>query len=209
MTDIADRSGARPRLSSAPGAGPAAQSAGRMHDATLYRIGAVLFGGSGVINIGADVLPGTDVLNLIGVVAGILGLPALYLAHRATAGLSGLLAALLAGAGLIGIVGLLFAQAAIFPFLPAETVGILTAGPSGLAIFAGVVVYVLGVLAFAVTGWRAGVHPRPALLLWAAGTLPTLAAIALPAVVMTLAEVVAGIGVLWLATALWQGAPRA
>ncbi len=177
-------------------------------DTTLYWTGAFLFGASGAINLVADFLPGTDVLNLIGVVAGLLGLPAVYLAHRGSAGLTGLLAALLAGAGLIGIVGLLFAQAAIFPFLPAETFTTLTEGPTGLAIFAAVVLYVLGVLGFAVTGWRAAVHPRPALALWAAGTLPTIAAIALPPIVMTLAEAVAGAGVLWLAVALWQRARR-
>jgi len=177
-----------------------------MRDADLYRLGAALFGLSGAVNIVADLVPGTAWFNLAGVAAGILGLPAIYLFQRRAVGLPGLVAALLAGLGLIGIAGFLFVDAAIFPALAEETVAAVTAGAPGLAIFAAVILYVAGVLAFAAAGWRGAVLPRAGLALWAAGTAPTVAAIALPPAVMTVAEILAGAGVVWLAHAVWRGA---
>ena len=170
----------------------------------LYMTGAVLFGASGAVHIVADLLPGTAVLNLSGVALGLLGLPALYLSHAGRAGLAGLVAVLVLGLGLVGIAGLLFAQAVVFPQLPPGAFDALVAGPAGMTIFAFVILYVAGVAGFAATGLRADVHPKPALALWAAGTAPTIAAIALPPIVMTIAEIVAGCAGLWLSVSLWQ-----
>jgi len=180
-----------------------------MTDATLYRTGAVFFGASGAINIVADLLPGTAILNLAGVAAGILGLPAVYLFARHTTGRAGLVTALLAAVGLIGIAGFLFADAAILANLPPETVTELTEGPAGMAIFAAVILYVAGVLAFAAVNWRGGVLPRPALALWALGTAPTAAAIALPPLFMTVAEAAAGAGVVWVALGIHRQVSQA
>lgn len=179
-----------------------------MRDSDLFKLGALLFALSGAVNIIADLVPGTAWFNLAGVAAGILGLPALYLVQRRAIGLPGLVAALLAGLGLIGIAGFLFADAAIFPALAEDTVAAITEGGAGLAIFAAVILYVLGVLAFAAASWRGAVLPRAGLALWAVGTAPTVAAIALPPVVMTVAEIVAGAGVVWLAQAVWRRAER-
>jgi hypothetical protein len=177
-----------------------------MNDVTLYRGGAVLFGLAGAINVVADFLPGTDFWNLAGVTCGILGLPAFYLAHRKNAGLPGLLAAVLSGLGLVGITGFLFSQAFIFPSLDPATVQTLIDGSTGAAIFVSVILYVLSVLALAASGWRAGVHPKTPLVLWGLATLPAPAAMALPPMVMTLAEAVGGLAVAWIAVALWRRA---
>jgi hypothetical protein len=166
-------------------------------------------GASGLVNIVADILPGTALWNLAGVALGILVLPALYLVQRRAVGRPGLIAASFAQLGLIGIVGLLFAQAALFPEMDPKAVAALTAGRAGMFIFASVILYVLGVLAFAATSWRPRVHPRPALALWAIGTAPTVAAIALPPWVMTVAEAIAGAGIVWLCAHLWRHAQAA
>jgi hypothetical protein len=178
-----------------------------MTESSLFRTGAVLFGLSGAVNMVADLLPGTVWLNVLGVAVGILGLPAIYLAQWRETGSQGLIAALLAGLGLIGIAGFLFVDATVLPNLPAETGAALMGGPAGAAIFAAVILYVLGVVGFAAANWRGAVLPRTALALWAIGTAPTIAAVALPSVVMTVAEIVAGAGVVWLAVAVFRAAP--
>lgn len=175
------------------------------------RLGLVAFALGGVANVVADVTPLAVMrgLNLAGVAAGLVGLGAVHALGAREAGLAGALAYGLAMLGLTGIAGFLFADAVILPQLPAATVAELTSGPAGLAIFAAVVLYVAGTLALVAALWRAGRTPRGALAVWAAGTVPTLAAIALPPVVMTLAEAAVGLAMVWIAAALWprrQGA---
>lgn len=171
---------------------------------SLVAIGAAAFAASGILNIFADFMPDTvtRLMNFFGVCLGVLGLHALYIfAHQRT-GAANLVGFLLSTFGFLGIAGFLFTDAFVFPSLAQETVGALTAGSTGLAIFGAVILYVAGVLLFTVTLYRSGVLPRPALLLWAAGTAPTIAAIALPAIVMTVAEITASVGVVWIAFAV-------
>jgi hypothetical protein len=173
---------------------------------SFVRLGAAAFALSGALNILADFMPveATRVMNLAGVMLGIIGLPALYVhSHRVT-GVAALVGLAVALAGFVGIAGLLFVQAFVFPALDPAAVADLTAGGAGVAIFAAVILYVAGVLVLVVALWRGGAVPRPALALWGLGTAPTLAAIALPAVVMTVAEIVASLGVIWIAAAMWQ-----
>ncbi len=171
---------------------------------SFVAVGAAAFAVSGVLNIFADFMPdaATQLMNFVGVCLGVLGLQALYVfAHQKT-GVANLSGFLLATFGFLGIAGFLFADAFVFPSLETDTLATLIAGTTGLAIFASVILYVVGVLLFATTLFRSGMLPKPALLLWATGTLPTLAAIALPAVVMTVAEIVASVGVIWIANAI-------
>lgn len=139
-----------------------------------------------------------------GVGCGLLGLPAVYLAQRHKVGRTGFIAALAAGLGLIGIAGFVFANAAVLPSLPQALVQQLTEGPTGMAIFGAVILYVAGVVALVATSWRVGIHPKGALALWGISTAPTIAAIALPPVVMVVAEMIAGLGVVWLAFSLYR-----
>ncbi len=177
-----------------------------MNDTVLYRTGAIVFGLSGVVNLIADFLPGREVWNLIGVAAGIGGLAAIWLWQRQAAGITGLVGYGFAMAGLIGIAGFLFADATILPHLPPDTVAALMNGPTGPSIFAAVNTYVLGTLVFVGASLRAGLYPRPALLLWGIGVLPTPFALALPPLTITLGEIVASAGVLWVAAALFRSA---
>lgn len=166
-------------------------------------IGAIAFAASALLNIFADFLPipATRLMNFVGVSLGILGLQALYLFHP-NADKATLAAHLIATFGFIGIAGFLFADAFIFPALAVAQVANLTAGPTGLAIFAAVTLYVLGVLALTATLFRQTILPKPALALWAIGTAPTITAIALPPAVMTVAEITASLGILWIATTM-------
>jgi|JI8StandDraft_2_1071088.scaffolds.fasta_scaffold09855_4 hypothetical protein len=168
------------------------------------RAGLIAFGLSGALNVVADAFPPAPqaALNLAGVTAGLLGFGAVYALAGRRAGLAGTLAYALCIAGLTGIAGFLFADAVVLRALPPETTAALTAGSAGLAIFAAVIVYVLGVLAFVAALWRAGGVPRLALAVWGLATVPTLAAIALPTVVMTLAEGAAGLAIVWIAVHL-------
>jgi hypothetical protein len=178
-----------------------------MHLGSFVAVGAAAFALSGALNILADFMPvaATRVMNMAGVGLGIIGLPALYVhSHRGT-GAAALAALVVATAGFVGIAGFLFADAFVLAALPAETVAGLTAGSTGMAIFAAVILYVAGVLGLVASLWRGGAVPRPALALWGVGTVPTLAAIALPAGVMTVAEILASLGVIWIAGAMWQG----
>ena len=118
---------------------------------------------------------------------------------------AGLVAYGLVMMGFTGIAGFLFADAAVLPQLPTETTEAILSGPAGMAIFGAVILYVAGTLAFTGTAFAARALPRPALALWGLGTLPTVAAIALPAAVMTVAEILVSIGILWVAAHIWRG----
>lgn len=170
------------------------------------RAGLIAFGLSGALNVVADAFPAGPraALNLAGVMLGLIGFGAVYALSARRAGLAGTLAYGLSMAGLTGIAGFLFTDAVVFRALPPQTVTELTAGSAGLAIFAAVVAYVLGVLAFVAALWRAGDVPRLPLAAWGLATLPTLAAIALPPLVMTLAEGIAGVAIGGIAWHLWR-----
>ena len=168
------------------------------------RAGLIAFGLSGALNVVADAFPAAPraVLNLAGVMLGLIGFGAVYALSARRAGMAGTLAYALSMAGLTGIAGFLVTDAVVFRALPPQTVTELTAGSAGLAIFAAVVAYVLGVLAFVAALWRVGGVPRLALAVWGLATVPTLAAIALPPAVMTLAEGAAGLAIVWIAVHL-------
>ena len=172
----------------------------------FVRIGALALAGSALANIVADFLPAilTGVLNFLGVALGVLGLSAVFIHLHDRAGWLTYAGYVLATLGFVGIAGFLFTQAAVFPALPAETVTALTEGPTGLAIFAAVIVYVLGVVTFCAGAWRTGRLPGWALALWAGATLPTLAAVALPAVVLTITEILVSLGLLGVTSRIWR-----
>ncbi len=170
-----------------------------MQLSTFVRLGTVAFAGSGVVNIVADFVPLTGALNMAGVMLGILGLSAVFVHIHDRAGTLAYAGFVLATLGFTGIAGFLFAQTVIFPALAPDRVDALLAGPPGMAIFAAVIAYVAGVLAFAAGAWPTGRLPRWALALWGVATLPTMAAVALPPVVLTVTEIAVSIAILGLA----------
>jgi|GEM_PF-6687290 len=180
-----------------------------MTPGTLYRLGAVTFIVSGLLNIVVGILPSNPailpkLLNLLGAAGGLLGLIAVYLHQRVETGVLGGISYILAATGLIGICGFLFTDAFVFSYMSSDQQAILLNGPTGMAIFGSVVLYVLGVVLFgAVTIW-ANKYPRIAAALYIIGTLPTLIALLLPPVVLNITESIASIGVIWIGTTLWR-----
>ncbi len=179
-----------------------------MQIATLYRLGSSAFILSGIFNMIADFLPTmlTRLLNFGGVAAGILGLTAVYLYQRRESKVFGFSSYVLTTLGFIGIAGFLFVDAFVFPYLDPSLQAALTNGPTGIAIFISVIAYVLGVLLFVIASFRARVYPKIPLLFWGLGVMPTPLALVLPAGVITIAELIVSIGIIWIGVALWQGA---
>lgn len=175
---------------------------------TLYRSGAAAFIFSGILNIIADFLPAaaTRLLNFGGVAAGILGLVAIYLFQRERVGVFGFISYLVAAFGFIGIAGFLFVDAFVFPYISTALQEELVNGATGAAIFMTVVAYVLGVVLFNIASYRAKRYPTPALVLWTIGVLPTLAATAVPGFVITIAEIIASTGIVWIGSVVWRNA---
>lgn len=172
---------------------------------SFIRLGVVALAGSAVANIIADFPPdpATGVLNFVGVALGVLGLSAVFVHLHDRAGWLAYAGYVLATLGFVGIAGFLFADAAIFPALPAETVDALVNGATGGAIFAAVILYVVGVVTFCAGAWRTRRLPGWALALWAVGTVPTLVAVMLPALVLTISEILVSLGILGVTRRIW------
>lgn len=179
-----------------------------MNSGTLYRFGAAAFILSGVLNSIADFLPPalTRLLNFGGVAFGILGITAVYLYQRRESRLLGFSSYVLTILGFIGIAGFLFVDAFVFPYIDPSLQEALTNGQTGMAIFISVIAYVLGVLLFVLASLRARVYPKIPLLFWGLGVIPTPLALILPAGIMTIAEVIVSISIIWIGVVLWQGA---
>lgn len=179
-----------------------------MKIATLYRWGSSAFILSGIFNLSADFLPPaiTRLLNFGGVAFGILGITAVYLYQRRESMIFGFCSYVVTSLGFIGIAGFLFVDAFVFPYLDPSLQAALTNGPTGIAIFISVIAYVLGVLLFVIASFRARIYPKIPLLFWGLGVMPTPLALALPAGVITVAELIVSIGIIWIGVVLWQGA---
>ena len=184
-----------------------------MSSRTLYLLGAAVFAFSGLANLAVEALPAEAggpeaLLNFLGGAAGLLGLTAVYLWQRAESGVLGGVGYGLAAAGAAGIVGFLFADGFVLRYLDPQVESELMAGATGTAVFVSVLLYVLGNLIFWIATIRAGVLPRGAAVLVALGTLGILTSEFAAAAVVSIAETVASIGILWLSVALWRGAAR-
>jgi len=184
-----------------------------MSPRTLYRLGAAAFIVSGLLNIFGGLLPTELIiqqrmLNLFGATGGMLGLTAVYLYQRVESGVLGGVSYILAAIGLIGIIGFLFTDAFVFSYISADLQATLSNGPTGIAIFSSVLLYVLGVVTFGAATIKANVYPRIAAMLYIVGTLPSIVAVLLPPLVISLIESVASVGVIWLGVALWRGVGR-
>jgi hypothetical protein len=181
-----------------------------MNTSTLYKFGSASVIFSGIVNIFADFLPieYTRLLNFAGVTAGILGFVAVYLYQRNESGSLGFVGYLMAMLGFVGIAGFLFVDAFVFPYLNTNQQEALVNGQTGFAIFISVIVYVAGVILFNVASLRSNVYPKIASIIWVLGVIPTLAALALPAFVLTISEIMASVGILWIGITIWQGSAK-
>jgi hypothetical protein len=100
-------------------------------------------------------------------------------------------------------VGLVFTQVFVLAALDTAFIGELFAGTLGLAALVSLVIFTVGVILFGVATFRAAVFPKWAAVLYIIGFLPQAVALSIPAIVVSIGEVVGSIGIIWLSYALW------
>jgi hypothetical protein len=152
---------------------------------------------------------------------GLLGLTGLYLRQAAKAGWLGLVGYVLFSFWLVLIMGFSFVEAFVLPRIahtaPAfvqSWMGMFT-GPKGTFDMGALPtiwtltapVYILGGLLFGIATWRAGMLPRWAGALLAAGTVLAPVASQLPNAAQPKVAVPVGVALVWLGYALWSARP--
>jgi hypothetical protein len=129
-------------------------------------------------------------------------LTAIYLWQRERAGLLGLFGFGLNFAGLTGAVAIEFTLHYVFPLLDKPTVDRLVEGRTGAGFLVISLVYLTGILLFGLSMWRAGRCPKPAVLLYVIGFVPTALRAVLPAPVVSAGFVLGAAALLWLSWVL-------
>jgi hypothetical protein len=179
-----------------------------MSTATLYRWAGIVGIVAGVLNIIVEFVPdslGTP-LNLLVVLLALWVLAALYVRQRQASGVLGFIGYIINTFGLALVVGLVFAQVFVLSALDAALVGELFAGTTGLAALVSLVIFTLGVVLFGIAIIRANVFPKWAAVLYIVGFLPVAVSPFIPGIIVSIGEVVASIGIIWLGYGLWSGA---
>jgi hypothetical protein len=171
-----------------------------MQPAQLYR----LAGLASLLAAGLNALveftpPGPgDVLNLLANSLGLWVLAALYLRQRQASGRLGFAGYTLQSFGIAWAVGFLFTQAFVLRGLdPAQSAALL-AGPLGRAAVIMLAAATLGAVLFGLATWRAGVFPKGAAVLFAAGFVTAASAPVAPRLVASLGEILISASLLWL-----------
>lgn len=171
----------------------------------LYRWAGIVGIVAGILNILVEVLPENlaGPLNLLVVTLALWVLTALYLRQRQASGTLGFIGYIINTFGLALVVGLVFAQVFVLSALDAAFVEELFAGSTGLAALVSLVIFTLGVVLFGIANIRANVFPKWAAALYIVGFLPAVASPFIPGIVVSIGEVVASIGLIWLSYALF------
>ena len=179
-----------------------------MSTATLYRWAGIVGIVAGVLNIIVEFVPdslGTP-LNLLVVLFALWVLTALYVRQRQASGVLGFIGYIVNTFGLGLVIGVVFAQVFVLSALDAALVGELFAGTTGSAALVSLVIFTLGVVLFGIALIRAKVFPKWAAVLYIVGFLPVAVSPFIPGIIVSIGEVVASIGIIWLSYALWAGA---
>jgi hypothetical protein len=129
-------------------------------------------------------------------------LTALYLCQRSRSGRLGLIGFVLNHLGLSGLFAVEFLTHAVLQYQDAATREQILTGPGRPYFLVVALTFLAGVLIFALASWRAGILPRGALLLYAAGLSAAALRTAVPEAVYLGGLLVGSAGVLWLATTL-------
>jgi hypothetical protein len=137
---------------------------------------------------------------------GLLALGGLYLVQRRESGVLGLVGYALNATGLVGTAGLDLAINWVFPYLEKSTVDELLAGPTGTLLKLASVLFLGGVVVFAVATWRARVLPAPAMGVYVLGLIPVALRAQVPAPIVNVGLVLTAVAAAWLAGALWTSA---
>ncbi|MEV6305825.1 hypothetical protein AB0M02_40865 [Actinoplanes sp. NPDC051861] len=134
----------------------------------------------------------------------LLTLTALYLCQRHTAGRLGLTGFVLNHLGLSGLFAIEFLTHAVLQYQDAATREAVLTGPGRPYFLTVALIFILGVLLFGIASWRAGVLPRPALVLYVVGLCAAALRAAVPEAVYLTGLTLGSAGVLYLSTALLQ-----
>lgn len=154
-----------------------------------------------------ELVPTTELTRALAPLAQLFGLfllTALYARVHAATGRTGLVGYVLQSLGLAGLVGAEYIVNFVFPYLPEDEVQGFVDGPAGTMFTVTQVVFLTGVLVFAVALLRSGLVPVPGVLLYTIGAVPIGLRGVLPDVTLNPGLVVAGIGAAWLGWALWS-----
>lgn len=187
-----------------------------MDTRSLLRLGAV----AGAICGGAIALAGlteliighktaaTQLLNGAAVPFGIGLLVAVYLLHLRQLGRFGAIAFVVQFLGFGYFAGVAFARNFVLVHLDRAVVDELLDSPAKLAFLATAFIALSGTVLFGAALLRSGVVPRPAALLYTTGLALLCLTFLLPAPLVRAGHIVAGVGMIWLAIAVWGSATR-
>ncbi len=152
--------------------------------------------------------PGNPIaIGPLGPILGLLTVTGVYLRQREESGTLGGIAFIVAFISLGFVEGIDFTRRYILVQLDPTVVQALVAGPVRSLFVAVGVSFLVGVLLFGLTTFRAGVFPRAAILLYVVGFIPYSVPILFPAEVVTLGQAVGAVGIAWLGWTLWRGRP--
>lgn len=152
--------------------------------------------------------PGNPIaIGPLGPILGLLIVTGVYLRQREESGLLGGIAFIVAFISLGFIEGIDFTRRYILVQLDPPVVQALVAGPVRSLFVACGVSFLVGVLLFGLTTFRAGVFPRAATLLYVVGFVPYSLPILFPPEVVTLGQAIGAVGIGWLGWTLWREHP--
>lgn len=179
-----------------------------MQDSQLYRWGALAgFVSAGAIILGKALMllendaPG-EISDFISPLFGLLAIVAVYLWQRDEVGTSGAIAFAIVFLGLALVTSLDFFGAFIRLELPEAIRDELLEGNPGIALGVSAVVFLTGVIWFGISLIRGGVYPKPAGWMFIVGFVLIPLGDAVPAWVIVVGSIVAGLSVAWLSIEL-------
>lgn len=149
----------------------------------------------------AHLIPTSALTQLLAPLAEVLALAlvtGLYLACAARLGRFGRIAFAANYLALGALVGVEFVINLVFAELGADQISALRSGPLGVALTAASVLFLLGTVGFAAALARTALPPRPALALYALGSVPVALRAFVPELVLDVSLAVLAGGVLWL-----------
>ncbi len=152
--------------------------------------------------------PGNPIaIGPLGPILGLLIVTGTYLRQREESGVLGGIAFIVAFISLGFIAGVDFTRRYVLVQLDPPIVQALLAGSVRSLFVACGVSFLVGVLLFGLTTFRAGVFPRAATLLYVVGFFPYAVPILFPAEVVTLGQAIGAVGIAWLGWTLWSERP--
>ncbi|MFI0355901.1 hypothetical protein [Actinomadura sp. 9N407] len=164
---------------------------------------AIAAGGLGEILNDGKTAP-TEFLNGLSPAFGLAFLVGLYLAQRTAVGTFGTVAFMVNYIGLALFAGAAFARNFVLVHLPKSQVEELLEGRPLIAFLIAALLTLTGTVLFGLAMYRAGVVPRPAVLLYVVGFAPVCLSFLLPVLAVRTGHMVAGAGILWLSLAIWS-----